>query len=207
MSLVELLTVVAIVGVMSSLSVVSFRDFAMTGRVNRGAKVLATALASARLRAVSTGCMHFVQVNGRQFNGTVAGAAAFPNRPMDRNVLFLVRKAEGRCNGPNGFFEDGDRIVERFTLGPEEAPDSVRLFSPTNAWGTPILDGQSLALSYNRFGVRTASFHPGGGAGYGAVAGVFDGVVVQEGLPSAVLVTQRTRTIDIPAAGSAKVKP
>jgi len=60
-TLIEVMVVVAIIGVMTSLSVVGYQSVMRNARTNGEADMIAQFLKNARLRAVSTGCPHVVR--------------------------------------------------------------------------------------------------------------------------------------------------
>lgn len=60
-TLIEVMTVVAIIGVLSSLSIMGYQGVVRNARVNGEADIVAQFFKNARLRSVSTGCPHVVR--------------------------------------------------------------------------------------------------------------------------------------------------
>jgi prepilin-type N-terminal cleavage/methylation domain-containing protein len=67
-TLIEIMVVVSIIGVMTSLSVVGYQSVMRNARTNGEADALGTMLKNGRLRAVSTGCPHVVRYDGYDYN-------------------------------------------------------------------------------------------------------------------------------------------
>ncbi len=118
-TLVELMAVVAILGVLTSIAVAAIQNMVRVGVVNGGASSSSRLLSNARLRAMTMRCPVFVQFNGPSFSP----GSPPPGFPFARNAIFVVMK--GDCNSTNMFFEgDGsgplpdDRVVANFPLDP-----------------------------------------------------------------------------------------
>ena len=69
-TLIEIMVVVAITAVLTTLSVVGYQSVMMNARTNGEADVISMFLKNARLRAVSTGCPHVVRYNGQSYSGS-----------------------------------------------------------------------------------------------------------------------------------------
>ena len=93
-TLIELMVVVAIVGIMSALSVWGWSFFIATGRVNGAAGNLARLGQSARAVAVSSACPTVLRINGSTYTG--GGSLPTPRQ------AFLYRKTncDGACISP-----------------------------------------------------------------------------------------------------------
>ena len=113
-TLVEMMMVVAIIGVLSALAAGFTIAMVRSSRVNSMAHTLTSLLASARQRAVTTACPHFVEVHGPTFVGALpVGAPVGPAR------MFIARKAN--CASTTLWFELGDRVVDEAILWDDAA--------------------------------------------------------------------------------------
>jgi prepilin-type N-terminal cleavage/methylation domain-containing protein len=110
-TLIEMMMVVAIVGILSGLAVGGIRGLVDQGRANGTAGSLARLVANARLRAISMGCRTSVQVNGPSYAPSSGTPVGFPSAP---NTVSVFMKKQ--CDSTNGYFEAGDRIVSSYSL-------------------------------------------------------------------------------------------
>lgn len=69
-TLIEIMVVMAITAILTTLSVVGYQSVMKNARTNGEADVVSTFLKNARLRSVSTGCPHVVRYNGQLYSGT-----------------------------------------------------------------------------------------------------------------------------------------
>lgn len=146
-TMIEIMVVVAIVGIMSAISGAFTIQMLKSSRVNATARTVNAIIGSARQRAVMTGCGHFVQLNGPGYTG--AGATGFPSRAA---TISIVRK--GDCNSQSFIFEAGDRVVDFEPLGPDELPYQVRLKPAAGLITDTYMDNDALVVGYDRLGRR-----------------------------------------------------
>jgi prepilin-type N-terminal cleavage/methylation domain-containing protein len=90
LTLVEVLVVVAIIGVLASLAVAAMGDIQFVSRSNGDLEVIGQYIRNARMRAQAQGCAHVVRISGAQ-----APVAA----TNQRAAIELYRK--GACRGLN----------------------------------------------------------------------------------------------------------
>lgn len=199
MTMLEMMTVVALIGVLSGLSGAAISDMVRSGRVIASSKGFMTALGTVRLRAAATNCPHYVQVNGPTYAGT--GSTGFP---AGASTIALVRK--GDCNSTVVGFEAGDRVVDQIRLGPDELPDSVVLVVPTSLLSAGELTNQSVIIDYDRRGKRRIAVD-----GTGAGETGFSEVTAVENDDLTLTLHERAttpnHTLDVllPRAGAARV--
>ena len=155
-TLLELMIVVAIVGVMASLAVASIQRMLDAGRVNGAANVMARLLADGYTRAVAQTCRTSVQINGPSYTLAAPPDPKFPNRP---NAITTFMK--GDCTSVNPWFEGpigatpGDRVisVSYFEQGVLEVG-----FQPPGAVTTaPYLGADAVVFSWDRAGRMMAA--------------------------------------------------
>ena len=138
-TLLEMMMVVAIGAILAAMGGSAFLGLLRTNRANSTTRSVLTMLRSARTRAMTAVCPHFVQINGRAYAGPVGS----PNRPA---TIYLVRK--GFCASSNMFFEAGDRVMDSTALGPDGLPASVDLFVPATVVGSGVLVSESIVVGY-----------------------------------------------------------
>jgi prepilin-type N-terminal cleavage/methylation domain-containing protein len=153
-TLLEVMTVVAIVGILSALGGGALMNLVKTNRVVSSAKEVMAMARAARTRALASSCPHFIQLNGRSY----AGAAPTPNRP---STIFLVRK--GVCSSTLPYFEATDKVVDSAVLGSESAPGSVAISLPAAVLPTLELIAQSVTVAYDGGGNVSVALDGGGG--------------------------------------------
>ena len=112
-TLLEMMTGVAILGVMTAMAGTGFQRVVAMARENGSAASLSRAVANARIRALAMRCGISVQLNGPRYfvGGGTPPVPGFPREPM--NIAVFLKN---NCNSPNGFFEAGDRILETISL-------------------------------------------------------------------------------------------
>jgi prepilin-type N-terminal cleavage/methylation domain-containing protein len=159
-TLIEILVVVAIIGVMTSLALVAMGDIQFVSRSNGDLEVIGQYIRNARMRALAQGCAHVVRVSGSQ------APAPATNR---RAAVELFRK--GNCRGlnvaadwiPTGTagrsprVEDGDVPVNSASMGVQTrlrtGLDDIRAFAtlvtvlPNGAMQVYRDDGSAVTLT------------------------------------------------------------
>lgn len=171
-TLLEIMVVVAIVGILGAIAAGFTVQMLRSAEVNRAAKTVNSAVGQARQRAITTGCAHFVQVNGPQYAG--AGPQDFPGR---RGFVAIVRKAQ--CDSTNYFFEAGDRVVESERWLPDGVftVQQVDVRPPAGLMGGAHLASDALAFGFDRLGRRSVFVDTGGAGAAGFVVdNTFDGL-------------------------------
>jgi hypothetical protein len=177
MSLLELLTVVAIIGALSAVSGGFTVQMLRTQQVNSAGKTLAASLSAARQRAITSRCAHLVQVNGPTYAG--GGVNGFPVRP---GTVSLIRKAN--CDSTVASFQDGDRVIITELWLPEGgvigALAQVRMRVPMGLVASTHLEGNGFSVAYDLLGRRRiASDNAGTGLVGFAPNTTFDGADLQ----------------------------
>jgi prepilin-type N-terminal cleavage/methylation domain-containing protein len=113
-TLLEMLMVVAIMGVMSALATASIIAATQLGRVNGAATTVAALLTTTRTRALTEHCTYVLQLNGPTYNPLAAPVDVL-RRP---NTALLYRK--NNCASTVGAYEGGaalpDRLVQEMAL-------------------------------------------------------------------------------------------
>jgi prepilin-type N-terminal cleavage/methylation domain-containing protein len=200
-TLMEMMTVVAIIGILSAMGGSALLDVLVASRVTSTSKSLSGALGGARVRAASSNCPHYVQVNGPAYAGT--GAAGFVTQP---GVIAVMRKAN--CASTTLRFEPGDRAVDRVALGPEELPGAVELLLPAAVLSSQTLTNQSVVFAYDRLGARFVSVDATGAgeSGFAEVSGVAS-VPVRLILHENASTPKHPLAVVLPIAGAAIIGP
>jgi prepilin-type N-terminal cleavage/methylation domain-containing protein len=144
MTLVELMVVVAIVGVMTALAMASITAATRVGRVNGASTSLATMLTNARSRALTEHCTYVLQLNGPTYDASAA--------PLDvrrrPNTALLFRK--NKCGSTVGAYEptpvplDQDHLVEDMEL----ATFTIDLRFPTSVVAGGLLGSGSVSIAW-----------------------------------------------------------
>ena len=200
-TLAEVMTVVAIIGILSAMGGSALQGMLAFNRVAASGKGLNSALGGVRTRAAASNCAHFVQVNGPTFAGV--GSTSFPVRA---GTISMMRK--GNCASTVTSFEPGDRLVDSVQLGPDEIPTSVQLALPKALLPGGTLGSESFVIGYDRLGSRRVWFDASGTgeAGYTEVLGLGTADLY-------FAVHERTTTTPLhilavvaPAAGSARLQ-
>lgn len=199
-TLIELMVVVAIIGIIAAMGAYSLSAVNDIGRVNGAAQSVANILRSARARAITERCTYYVQFNGPRY----APLAAPVDVPRSANTIIVWRK--NNCRSNIGAYEGGlaanlrDRRVNDYTMN-EFATEIV--FSPGIIPGPNRLTTQSASIGWQGDGTRVvwsdadadgASTDTGIAAG-GVVALTLQGLNDNDGLPN--------RTVNVPANGPA----
>lgn len=157
-TLLELMIVVAIIGVLGALSVFALGQILQQGRVNGAAARLTQLLRDARTRAVTQRCPHLVQINARTYAPASPPAGA-PRRAMTASI---IRKANCAGLPSRNFYEEGadlasrDKVLLEVELADLTTPNAVRVFvtSPTGIVGGGELD-KSITIGFDVDGRRT----------------------------------------------------
>lgn len=145
LTMIELLVVVALVGIIASMSVYTLGAVNDRARVNGAAETLATVLRNARVQAITERCMYVVQINGPTYNPV----AAPPDVPRTRNSVLVWRK--NNCNSAVGAYEPGlaaplqDRRVADYNL----SEFNVELVTALVTGGVVLNDSISIAYQAN----------------------------------------------------------
>jgi prepilin-type N-terminal cleavage/methylation domain-containing protein len=196
-SLIELMTIVAVIGMIASLAVTGIVSAVRVGRVNGSAGVLTRMLVDARVRSMVQHCPHFVQINGIDYAPTSPEAGA----PIGPGTISLVRKMD--CASVDSFFRAGadpsvaDRVLLSGPLGDQAVlRNGVRLYV-----GTPAeveLTSGAIAIGYAINGGRTYAVGSAAGVfGNDGSAGTFALRIASSGTDSL------SDTVSIPSAGVA----
>lgn len=193
MTLLELMVVVAIVGVLSAVSGGFTVQMLRASQVNGAAKGINAVIGSARQRAITSRCAHVVQVNGPTYAGT--GVNVFPTR---RGVVALIRKAN--CDSTVASFQDGDRVVSTDQWLPDSgiggALARVRLRLPMGLSTGTHLEADSFTVAYDALGRRRMAVDSSGAGLVGFTASTtFDGADLV--LISEERVTSGTPTVQV----------
>lgn len=105
--MLEMMVVVAIVGILAALAVVNLTALNITAKINGEATVIAQMIRVTRMQAISTGCAHVFRYRGKGFIGT------------DPGTITVYRKALATCTvaNPNDLlFAAGDLVVNTYQL-------------------------------------------------------------------------------------------
>jgi prepilin-type N-terminal cleavage/methylation domain-containing protein len=201
MTLVEVMVVVAIVGILGAISSGFTIEMIKSSRVNASANTLSTMMATARQKAVTTSCAHFVEVRGPTWAAVVAGA------PTGGGRVLVFRK--GDCGSAVTSFEAGDRLVEEGYLGPDESSlrRTVRLRPDPGLVSSATLVGSAFAVFYDRLGRRSLSVDDNGDGAYDPNTN-FDGVdlnmMMEETTAGSTTSTFQVR-LRVPVANAARL--
>jgi prepilin-type N-terminal cleavage/methylation domain-containing protein len=116
-TLIEMMVVVAIIGVLSALAANAVTTMVSLGRVNGGATTLSRMAANARMRAMTMTCRVGMQINGPLY----APSGPPPGFPLRPNTVYVFTKS----NPTSTVFgwETGDNILATFNLDPGVAMD------------------------------------------------------------------------------------
>jgi prepilin-type N-terminal cleavage/methylation domain-containing protein len=149
-TLLEVMIVVAIVGIMGTLAYSGFQTARNNARISGEAETLALFLRLGKLRTISTGCSHVVRYRGPNYT----------NVPVERRgILELIRKANCTMNTVGDTAQvAGDRVVNEYRV----------------AATVPVVDnlGATLQARSLHFGFTpTGGFFSGDEATLGVVTG------------------------------------
>ena len=150
-TLIEVMTVVAITGLLTALSVAGYQSVTRNGRTNGETDVMTQFLKDARLRSVASGCPHVVRYNGQHF-GTLPG------------TLMMYRKG-GDCSmgatpSVNTSSAPLDVLVNTYVL----APNMV----VTSSSAASDLDAKSVVTGFTTSGVPVSAYFAGSWVGLGS---------------------------------------
>ncbi|MDP1917037.1 MAG: prepilin-type N-terminal cleavage/methylation domain-containing protein [Myxococcales bacterium] len=149
-TLIELMVVVAIVGIIAAMGAYSLSAVNEIGRVNGAAQSIANILRSARARAITERCTYYVQFNGPRY----APLAAPLEVPRSANTIIVWRK--NNCRSNVGAYETGfpvnqrDRRVNDYSM--TEFVTEID-FSPGIVAGN-LLTTQSVSIGWQGDGTR-----------------------------------------------------
>jgi len=150
MTLLELMTVVAILGVMVAMAINAMRAASKRGQINGAVDSLAYIVSQARVRAVTQQCPHFLVINHPQYMSAVS--AINPPTPANSTFFTVVIARKGLCpdtNPPQMFDPAADTVVDTYRI------DGIDILVDP-----PLgpLTGRSLMIMYDRFGRRSTAF-------------------------------------------------
>lgn len=155
-TLIEVMLVIAIVGIMSGLAVMSMTEATRVGRVNGGSTTLAAVLTNVRTRALTERCTYVLQINGPTYNASAAPLDVL-RRP---SVALIYRK--NNCASDVGAYESGvavltrDRLIEEIDL----AEFHVDLTFPTGIVSGGVLGAGSVSIAWQGTGQRMVFADP-----------------------------------------------
>lgn len=202
-TLLEVMVVVAIVGILSAIAAGGMRSLVTTTRVAQSGRVLATAFRQTRLRSMATHCTHFVQVNGPTYGGSGANAVGPAGFLGVRNQAAIYRK--GDCTSTQAGFAPGDILVDSFVIN--DAPiGSLDFVVPAPLIASTTLDNNAFGVAYDGQGSRTVWVDEAGG-------GAASFVDVTATVPAILSLTIRSHsaqvdeafgTLSIPLTGGAR---
>ncbi len=133
------MVVIAIIGILTSLSVVGYQAVASNGKANGETDVLAQFMRNARLRSVSTGCPHVVRYRG--YSVSTGGG-----------LLTLYRKANCTLTAQTDLPSvSGDVVVNTYSLTP-----SMNVMSGSND-----LENATYYVGFNPAGQPTVAYDAG----------------------------------------------
>lgn len=144
--MIEILMVVAIMGILAAVAGFGVTLMARTGKVNGEATALASVLNNVRTRALTDHCTHFLQ-----FNGTTYDASGAPSDvPRRTNYALVFRKAD--CGSNNRFFEPGagDHLIAEYPL--QEYTSELEV--PATVLSGQRLLAASVSIGWNGTGQR-----------------------------------------------------
>ena len=195
MTLLEIMVVVAIVGLMSSLAVAGIGSATRMGKVNGSASLIAQVMNTARARAVSERCTYVVQINGPGYAPSAAPADVLRRAA----TVLLYRKND--CNSVIGAYEPGlalpvrDRLVAEYSL----AEFGMTQFTSPPMVGMTNIDTGSISFAWRGTGARLLSADPDAD---GTSTLVASGATYTLTVRPRALADGPQRDINIPNAGS-----
>lgn len=198
-TLVEVMIVVAIIGVMAALAAVGVQSMNRFGRVNGATDALAQLMTSLRSRAMTEHCRYMLQINGPDYDAASAPADV-PRMP---NTALVYRK--GDCASTVPAFEPGlaapgaDRLVSQYPLGEYR----VELELPAAVLPGSRLLTQSLTLSWNALGQRQIAIDADADGTSDAIAVAGELMMVVRASPGSDT-TLPSQALVVPAAGRAR---
>jgi prepilin-type N-terminal cleavage/methylation domain-containing protein len=116
-TLIEMMIVVAIIGILSALAANAVTTMVTLGRVNGGATTLSRMAANARMRAMTMTCRVGMQINGPQY----APSGPPPGFPIRPNTVYVFTKSNP--TSLNFGWEPGDKTLAVFNIDPGVAMD------------------------------------------------------------------------------------
>ncbi|MBL8922710.1 MAG: prepilin-type N-terminal cleavage/methylation domain-containing protein [Myxococcaceae bacterium] len=196
LTMIELLVVVALVGIIASMSVYTLSAVNDRAKVNGAAETVATVLRNARVQAITERCTYVVQINGPTYNPTTAPADV----PRTPGSVLVWRK--NNCNSTVGAYEANiplpqrDRRVADYNL----TEFNVELALPAGLVTGNVLLNDSVSIAYQPNGQRLIF-----------VDDDVDGASTASGLGGQLDLTTRphnkpngpTRVVQVPAAAAA----
>jgi prepilin-type N-terminal cleavage/methylation domain-containing protein len=204
-TLVELMVVVAIVGILAAIGAYSLSAVNDVGRVNGTAQTVANVLRSTRARAILERCTYYVQFTGPRYGQTLAANSAPPDAPRTSSTIIVWRKNNCRSTNPS--------YIPNLAVTAPEASRRVNDYNMTEfatefVFPAGIIPGnrmttQSVSIGWLGDGTRVVSSDPattGFSTAVAALANVDFSMTLQtrddnDGLPS--------RAVSVPANGAA----
>jgi prepilin-type N-terminal cleavage/methylation domain-containing protein len=201
-TLVELMAVVAIVGILSAIGLSGVMHIAKLGKVNGTATALARMMTNARTRAILERCMYVVQVTGPQW---APGAAAGPDVRKIPKSIQVYRKAT--CNSTNGFFEtgQGDKLISEFDLDDSNG-NVLMLTGPGGVVPGDIMGANAVSFAWAPDGTRLLYVDATGTTAWvqnSVLAGAFTFNLIPSDANIPPLASDVQRAVSIPKAGPA----
>lgn len=193
-TILEVLVVVAIVGILSAVAAGGLRSLVANTRIAQTGRTLASSLRAARTRAVATSCPHFVQVNGPTYAGL--GPAGYPAR---RNMVNIIRKAD--CTQNQAVWVPGDLVIDSFPL--HDGPlDSVRFVTAI----VGNLGNNAFGIGYDRLATRTVWVDAAGGgqAAFADITAAAPAIITIQIQSTVAADSGAAGTVSIPAMGNVR---
>jgi type II secretory pathway pseudopilin PulG len=197
--LVEMMAVVAIIGILSAIGLSGVMHISKLGKVNGTATTLARMMTNARTRAILERCMYVVQVTGPQWG---PGVAVPDMRKIPKSIQ-VYRKAN--CNSTNGFFETGlgDKLISEFDLDDSNG-NVLMLTGPGGVVPGDIMANNAVSFAWAPDGKRLLYVDAGGTAAWvqnSVLAGAFTFNLVPSDSNIPPLPSDVQRAVSIPLAG------
>jgi prepilin-type N-terminal cleavage/methylation domain-containing protein len=166
-TLVEMMIVVAIVGILSAIGASALSKVVTGARVRGAARSVSQMVADARALSVTQHCPHFVQINGTSYAPSSPPAGMVKTKA----TISLVRK--GNCASTNSFFEVSathpllsDKVLQSQTLGEPLMPNNglqIVMTAPAGVVTSNLLTAASITIAYGTDGARTFAVDSGSG--------------------------------------------
>ncbi len=204
-TLVELMVVVAIVGILAAIGAYSLSAVNDLGRVNGTAQTVANVLRSTRARAILERCTYYVQFTGPRYHLGLAANGAPADVPRTSSTIIVWRKNNCRSTTPSY----GPNLVVTAPEASRRINDyNMTEFATEFVFPAGIIPGnrmtiQSVSIGWLGDGTRVVSSDPtatGSSTAIPALANVDISLTLQtlndnDGLPS--------RAVSVPANGAA----
>lgn len=173
-TLLELMVVVAIVGIAATLAMMNFQTMIQNARSRGAAKAIARMAADTRLRTMAMSCPFGVQVNGPTYNP----GSPQPGAITASNTIIVYRKST--CDSmavTNMWFEAGDKIVATQTYDPK----GLRLTWDNFVLPSVVMANDAVAITWRQNGgvLRREVFYDQNGSGNFTAAAGAAGLLVR----------------------------